>query len=285
MDWFYKVGEAKVGPVNDREMRELAELGTITHETMVWNERDARWQPFGGSGRNMADSLTEESPDEADHTPEPRWDGFADAEHYAEPADTDTAAPSAESYCARCFKKFANEDMVRYGTERFCGDCEKLFSSELKKNDAAAPRLPLAGFCMRLLAKLIDAVIMGVIGILLYATAVFLLLWTDAIFMTPARMIIFALVYLSWFMSFIGYAAFFVGKYGATPGKLALGLKVVDVDGVKVGYVKALGRCLAEVVSTIPLALGYVMAAFDIEKRTLHDRICGTRVILISARK
>jgi uncharacterized RDD family membrane protein YckC len=90
---------------------------------------------------------------------------------------------------------------------------------------------------------------------------------------------------MSSILSYLAYGAFFVGQYGATPGKLALGLKVVDVDGCKVGYIKALGRCLSEIVSAIPFAFGYIIAAFDTEKRTLHDRICGTRVIVKSARE
>ena len=76
---------------------------------------------------------------------------------------------------------------------------------------------------------------------LLYATAVFLLLWTDAIFMTSARMFIFILVYMCSILSYFAYATFFVGQYGATPGKLVLGLKVVDVDGCKVGLYQGLG--------------------------------------------
>ncbi|HET6371045.1 MAG TPA: RDD family protein, partial [Nitrospiria bacterium] len=41
----------------------------------------------------------------------------------------------------------------------------------------------------------------------------------------------------------------------------------------------ACGRYFAEILSGIILCIGYIMAAFDDEKRALHDRICGTRVI------
>ena len=287
MNWYYKIGEAKIGPVNDNQIAELAELGKITRETMVWNEHFIKWQPYGETVDKTGEpGLNSKSGAEDAH--EAAWD----SNFFPDPVDTtcsddhsdiETATLRSESYCSRCFKKFANEELVRYGIERICPACETLFSNELKKNDAA-PRLPLAGFCMRLVAKLIDGVIIGIIGMLLYATAVFLLLWTDAIFMTSARMLIFILVYISWILSYFTYAAFFVGQYGATPGKLIMGLQVVDVDGCKVGYIKALGRCLSEIISVIPFALGYIIAAFDTEKRTLHDRICGTRVIVKSAR-
>jgi len=75
------------------------------------------------------------------------------------------------------------------------------------------------------------------------------------------------------------YHTFFVGKYGATPGKLAVGLRIVKSNGEPVGYPLALGRYFAEWLSWLTLLVGYFMAAFDAEKRTLHDRICDTRVI------
>ena len=75
------------------------------------------------------------------------------------------------------------------------------------------------------------------------------------------------------------YDTWFVGKYGATPGKMACKLKVVVADGTPVTYSRAVGRHFAKWLSSIILAIGFIMAAFDDERRTLHDRICETRVI------
>jgi uncharacterized RDD family membrane protein YckC len=75
------------------------------------------------------------------------------------------------------------------------------------------------------------------------------------------------------------YNTFFVGRFGATPGKMACRLRVVIPDGAHISYMRALGRNFAEWVSAIVLAIGYIMAAFDSEKRALHDRICDTRVV------
>jgi uncharacterized RDD family membrane protein YckC len=75
------------------------------------------------------------------------------------------------------------------------------------------------------------------------------------------------------------YVTFFLGKYGATPGKMALGLKVVRSDGSELTYARAFGRYLAEYLSAFTLMIGYIIAAFDREKRALHDHICDTRVI------
>ena len=75
------------------------------------------------------------------------------------------------------------------------------------------------------------------------------------------------------------YDTVLVGKYGATLGKLACGLRVVMPDGGKVTYMRAFGRYWGEVVTGLTIGIGYIIAAFDDEKRALHDRICNTRVV------
>ncbi len=62
---------------------------------------------------------------------------------------------------------------------------------------------------------------------------------------------------------------------------MACGLRVVAADGRSISYLRALGRYLAEFLSGMLLMLGYIMAAFDGEKRTLHDRVCATRVVRV----
>ncbi|MBV9463243.1 MAG: RDD family protein, partial [Verrucomicrobiae bacterium] len=77
----------------------------------------------------------------------------------------------------------------------------------------------------------------------------------------------------------VAYNVWFLGRFGATPGKMACGLRVIRPDGEPITYWRALGRTFAEFVSQITLMVGYVIIAFDPEKRGLHDRICDTRVI------
>jgi uncharacterized RDD family membrane protein YckC len=72
---------------------------------------------------------------------------------------------------------------------------------------------------------------------------------------------------------------FFVRKYDATPGKMALGLKILRSGGEKLTIGRIIGRYFATILSALPLLLGYIVAAFDDEKRTFHDRIVDTRVI------
>ena len=60
---------------------------------------------------------------------------------------------------------------------------------------------------------------------------------------------------------------------------MALGLKVVRPDGSRVGYGRAVARYFAAMLGGMILGIGYLLVAFDSEKRALHDMICDTRVI------
>ena len=68
-------------------------------------------------------------------------------------------------------------------------------------------------------------------------------------------------------------------KYQATVGKMALGLKVSDVDGQNLDFVKSLIRNVCKIISGMILGIGYIMAGFTERKQGLHDIIAGTLVV------
>lgn len=65
----------------------------------------------------------------------------------------------------------------------------------------------------------------------------------------------------------------------ATPGKRALGLRVVGADGGRLRLRRAGLRFLAGGLSWLTLNLGHAMAALPPTHRALHDRIAGTGVV------
>ena len=77
----------------------------------------------------------------------------------------------------------------------------------------------------------------------------------------------------------VAYSAYFLVNFGATPGKMALGIKVIRVDGGPIQVGQAIGRYFAHMLSGIILYIGYMMAGWDDQKRALHDRLVDTRVI------
>jgi uncharacterized RDD family membrane protein YckC len=83
---------------------------------------------------------------------------------------------------------------------------------------------------------------------------------------------------LSWAVEIV-YSVYFISQKSATLGKMLMGVKVVTANGGPVSFGRALGRFFARYLSALIFFIGYIMAAFDDQKRALHDHICNTRVI------
>ena len=76
------------------------------------------------------------------------------------------------------------------------------------------------------------------------------------------------------------YLTVFWTLWGATPGKLALGLRVVRrSDLERPEMPRALLRAVFWILSALPLGLGFLWAAWDKDKRAWHDRASDTRVV------
>lgn len=88
----------------------------------------------------------------------------------------------------------------------------------------------------------------------------------------------------SWdLVAFVAIAAAVIGFWrycGATPGKIALGIKIVDAAS---GRAPTLGRLVLRLVgylvSALPLSLGFLWVAVDRRKQGWHDKIARTIVI------
>jgi uncharacterized RDD family membrane protein YckC len=65
----------------------------------------------------------------------------------------------------------------------------------------------------------------------------------------------------------------------ATLGKMALGIRVTDLYGSRIGFGKATGRYFAKILSFLILLIGLLMVAFTQRKQGLHDMLAGTLVM------
>jgi uncharacterized RDD family membrane protein YckC len=79
----------------------------------------------------------------------------------------------------------------------------------------------------------------------------------------------------------LAYFFAFTAVGGQTIGKMALHIRVVTSDNAPVDAALALRRTLAGVLSSITLGLGFVPALIGSERRALHDRVAGTRVVAL----
>ena len=76
--------------------------------------------------------------------------------------------------------------------------------------------------------------------------------------------------------------AYFIGLWawrGQTLGQMAAHIKVVRQDGKPMDLGTAVLRFIGYVVCVLTLGIGFLMIAFDEQKRGLHDRLAGTYVI------
>jgi len=89
-----------------------------------------------------------------------------------------------------------------------------------------------------------------------------------------AAAVLFALAAL-WF---IGFEA---SRWQATPGKRLAGLRVVADDGSRPGLARVAARFFGGLPSWLLLHLGHALAAWSRDRRALHDRLAGTRVVLV----
>lgn len=211
------------------------------------------------------------------------------------PADQATTAPPVQRTCPAC--GLTQEDNDR------CTKCGVIYTkvqerqqdkgaaasyvdtmhenlSTLRQKAAEKPLeyQPKAGFWIRVVAYLIDSVLLGVVQLVL-SIVITLLIGVMGI-ATEGDPAINTVIWLFGAAISIGYAVFFVGYCGQTPGKMALRIRVIRTDGSQISYGRAaLREVLGKFVSGILLGIGYIMVAFDSQKQGLHDKIADTYVI------
>jgi uncharacterized RDD family membrane protein YckC len=125
------------------------------------------------------------------------------------------------------------------------------------------PSGPRASFGRRLVAALVDGLLLGVVYV------VFLMILSDTA--AYGFYLLAGIVY---------YTLLEGGAAGQTLGKKALGIRVIDFNaGGSIGYGRAAVRYLGRIVSSIPCLLGYLWMLWDKEKQTWHDKFATSVVV------
>jgi len=84
---------------------------------------------------------------------------------------------------------------------------------------------------------------------------------------------------ISWVFPALAVVLFWLYRE-ATPGKMAIGARVVDAEtGGVLSVGQAIGRYLGYYASIIPCFLGVVWVAFDPKRQGWHDKLASTVVI------
>jgi uncharacterized RDD family membrane protein YckC len=192
-------------------------------------------------------------------------------------------------FCSECGQPRSLDDLAHFGDTLICANCKNRYEQKLREgvapNYAIVCHVQYCGFWIRFVAAIIDGIIVGVFNSIVQFVLLKPLMLGTQMQGDPTPAAAMAALGMAGILALIGmafnalYEGFFIGKLGATPGKMALGMKVVRSDGSRVGYGRAFGRYFAKILSYLILLIGYLMAAWDSEKRALHDMICDTRVI------
>jgi uncharacterized RDD family membrane protein YckC len=128
--------------------------------------------------------------------------------------------------------------------------------------------LEYAGFWIRLGAGVIDLLILGAfIGLLAYFFPAIIIWLTTGIIVS----VFYCLGFWVW--------------RGQTPGKIAVGIKVIRTDSSPVKWQCAVRRCLGYVVSALTLFIGFIWVAFDGRKQGVQDKIADTYVVKLPVRQ
>jgi len=130
------------------------------------------------------------------------------------------------------------------------------------------------GFWVRLIALTIDCAVVFLILIAALASMA-----TAAAATGLERPIELAAWLAATFLPFFYWPLLESSRWQATVGKRVMGLQVAGAEGQRLSFLHALLRTLAKIASSIPLGVGYLLAAFTARKQALHDIIARTLVV------
>src|SRR5512140_1245896 len=134
--------------------------------------------------------------------------------------------------------------------------------------------LEYAGFWVRVGAALIDTILIAIV-IWPVMTAVYgTEYWSgDKLVQGPVDFLV------NWVLPAVAIVLFWLYRQ-ATPGKMAIGARIVDArTGAKPTTGQLVGRYFAYYVSLLPLCLGFFWVGWDPRKQGWHDKLAGTVVV------
>ncbi len=154
------------------------------------------------------------------------------------------------------------------------------------KPGSELPTRIYAGFWIRLAASIIDDLILVAASLGMTYLALYLLY----VVLHPAPT--FGEAFTGGFIQTVNFAAMnflsipyyitFHWKYGATPGKRVLKIRVIrDIDDGSLSLGRSTTRYFSQILSMITFGAGYLMVAFSHKKQALHDRIAGTVSVMV----
>jgi uncharacterized RDD family membrane protein YckC len=149
-----------------------------------------------------------------------------------------------------------------------------------------------AGFWLRFVAYIIDDLIMGFVGFLIslpfIGGIVFSAIGIGKNTESTENMvkgiagILGSVIGLTVVLAILGWLYFALmesSRTQATLGKMALGLKVTDLEGNQISFARATGRYFGKIISGMILYIGFILAGLTEKKQALHDIMASCLVV------
>lgn len=196
-------------------------------------------------------------------------------------------------YCRNCGKEIADDAgvCVHCGAKPLAGNkncptcgvptgpqaeyCIKCGTNLAEASAAVIKTTEYAGFWRRLAAIIIDGLLVGIAGRLIFGGFGLPFLLFSKMKSPMAPNLFFSYFTLGW----VYYALMESSYRQATLGKMALGIMVTDLEGKRISFARATGRHFSKMISFFILFIGFIMAGFTQKKQALHDLIADCLVI------
>ncbi|MCK5844554.1 MAG: RDD family protein [Victivallales bacterium] len=285
-NWYFEENGDRVGPVDDAGIQAAAAQGRISSTTLVWNEKMTDWAK--ASDTELRSSLSSSTGDDGVEIVEVSDEPYTALPQSEQNSNTASETASKEvAQCANCGGMFNTNELVDIDGASVCADCKPQYLRKLQEGgDVNSVYYRYAGFWIRAVAIILDGLIIAVVQFplsILFGVLIGVIGGAMGGNETAGAVVVILIQLVNMLVSVLIqglYDVLFLVKKGATPGKMAMGIRVINADGNRqISYGKAIGRYFAKMLNGFTLNIGYMMAGWDDEKRGLHDRICDTRVI------
>lgn len=247
-EWYYAEGQQRQGPVEDEVIRQLFQRGQLTLDTLVWREGMSQWAEL----RTRVDELQLQTLAAAATS-----SGIDLRGDYAAIDNGTAPLPGTGPLSASPYSAPASAVGMASGA-------------------VTGAEVVYAGFWKRVAAYVVDSLLLGIASMVVsFATTLLTVAGSSNMQMAGQLVgsvlgLVIGLAYYAWFHASTG---------GATPGKMAVGIKVVRTSGERISLLRAVARYFATLLSGLILLIGYIMAAFTQRKQALHDMLCDTLVV------
>jgi uncharacterized RDD family membrane protein YckC len=268
--WYASAGGEQVGPFSLMRLRAMLHSGELTESDLVWKQGMPSWLPVS------------------------RVSELAAATSKSEAGATTPGKRQVPVTCSACGAAVdaRSEHCLKCGS-RIPG---MVMSSDLPANrgltDASGRRHMYAGFWPRFGARIVDNVILiGPILGLTYGLVlpVGAIIGGAVLEATGRNSDAFAFYVMFWAICFpvstfvlewLYYACMESSRFQGTIGKRSVGIRVVDINGGRITFLRATGRYAAKWLSGLILMIGFLMAGFTERRQALHDFVADTFVVM-----